>query len=93
MNRLAEHRITWKGSLDMASVERFVKHVEEASGEQKSLVLDLSEMDFVDSTGIRGLIGVKKQLSGEGRSLQISGLSQDVLDILDIMGIRELILD
>ncbi|MFZ5826416.1 MAG: STAS domain-containing protein [Bacillota bacterium] len=89
---MEESRIAWQGSLDMASVKRFVSQVQSA-GDAPVLVLDLSEMDFVDSTGIRSLIGVKQRMVEEGRVLQVEGLRPDVLDILDIMGIRDLLFD
>lgn len=85
------NHVAWQGSLDMASVDQFVDLVQGA-GNHPVLVLDLSEMDFVDSTGIRSLIGIKQKMVQEGRVLQIEGLRPDILDILDIMGIRELIL-
>lgn len=90
---MTERRIVWQGSLDMASVERFVAQVQAEGAGAQVLVLDLSGMEFVDSTGIRSLLGLKQQVQAEGRSLVVEGLGQDILDILDMMGIRELIVE
>jgi anti-anti-sigma factor len=86
-------RIEYGGSLDIASVPSFVATVETAAEQQERLVLDMGDLEFLDSTGVRSLITLKQDLLGKGCTLSIVGLRQDILDILDILGIRELILD
>lgn len=89
---MVETRIAYEGNLDMANVEQFHTMVQEASQNCDRLVIDCSGLEFVDSTGVRALVTLKQQLGAAGKQFELEGLSQDILDILDILGIREMLL-
>ena len=50
---------------------------------QKDLVVDLSKVDFMDSSGLGAIVGALKQMGGEG-SLQLAGPQKSVHDLFDL---------
>ncbi len=49
----------------------------------KDLILDLSHVDFMDSSGLGAIVAVLKQLNGNGH-LQLASPSQAVSDLFDL---------
>lgn len=48
------------GELDMGSADGFIRSVMASLDSQRELVLDATELDFIDSTGIRALLDVAR---------------------------------
>jgi len=88
---MPDKRLAYTGSLDMATVTQFLHMVQQAAAGSETLLVDMSGVTFIDSTGVRGLVSAKQQLAADGRQLILEGFSQDILDILEILGIREMI--
>jgi anti-anti-sigma factor len=74
------------GELDLSSVEEFETAFDRVSREARSIVVDMSELGFIDSSGLRALIAISERprlngyritfRGGPGveRALQITGL-------------------
>jgi len=88
-----EKQLSYSGSLDMATVSHFLETLHQAGHGVDKLVVDMSGVTFIDSTGVRGLVTAKQQLLSGECDLALVGFSQEILDILDILGIRELIIE
>lgn len=58
-----------------------IRALEEAGS--KRVVLDLSEVDFVDSSGLGALVSVLKQVAGGGR-LVLCGLTKPVQELMEL---------
>ena len=56
-----------------------------AEGASKILV-DLSKVDFVSSTGLRVFLVTAKRLNGSGGALHLCGLNEVVAEIFEISG-------
>ena len=50
------------GELDMAVADGFVESVMSSLDSQRELVVDIEELDFIDSTGIRALLEVARRV-------------------------------
>ncbi|MCL6269809.1 STAS domain-containing protein [Sansalvadorimonas sp. 2012CJ34-2] len=50
---------------------------------QRDLVLDLSQVDFMDSSGLGAIVGALKELNGDG-SIQLAGPQKSVNDLFDL---------
>lgn len=61
-----------------------------ASGYQQ-IVLDVSELSFVDSQGLAALIHAQQQLSGNGRSLVLRSPQPALVNLLQLMGLRDIL--
>lgn len=58
-------------------------------GAGSSVDLDLTEVDFVDSSGLRVLIDAHQRLEEAGGGLRLTGLSEPVRRLLEISGVSE----
>ena len=55
------------------------------------LVVDLTEVGFIDSTAIGVLIGGQKRLQESGGSLAVVCTNENVRDIFDLVGLNEVV--
>ena len=73
------------GELDIATAPRFVEAVEFLVwGTSGAFVLDLSEIEFIDSTGLHALLRARALLAREDRPLALlcpPGTARRVLDL------------
>ena len=78
----ASYRII--GDLDVATVSTLLDAVRAAGPHEGDLVMDLSELKFIDSTGLRALVTISKDLP-EGGTLVIAGASTQVRKLMDLV--------
>ncbi len=70
--------------LDAAVADRFrAAMIEILSRGERHLVIDLSRVDFVDSSGLGALVGVLKRVGSDG-SLELAGLNRSVRKVLEL---------
>jgi anti-anti-sigma factor len=84
------HRVAAIGELDIATVdllERALLEVEETDAEL--IVLDLSALSFIDSTGLRLVLDLNERCGGAADRLRIVAGSPAVERLLDIVGLRD----
>jgi len=79
------------GELDLSTVARWEKNVETAGRDADIVVLDLSEVGFVDSAGVRTLFRLVRDTASHGtRLLIVAPRGGAVRRLLDILAIRSL---
>ena len=65
---------SFTGQLDAYSEKQFLTFVSDVlSANPSSLILDLSKVDFLDSSGLGALVQTAKQCNKEKRSFQVIG--------------------
>ena len=79
------------GELDPASVPLFRREVNRAIDEGSEIVLDLSALHFIDSTGIQGLIAAVRRAGARSVVLSVLRPPPDVDRILAITCVAELL--
>jgi anti-anti-sigma factor len=79
--------VTVKGRLDALTSPEFEKSIKEfiARGES-SILLDLNELDYISSAGLRSILAISKQLKTKNGELHISGLQGSVRDVFKMSG-------
>lgn len=79
------------GELDLATApqlrDELVTAVDEGT---QSLVLDLSGLGFLDSTGLRVLIETHQKLEEAGGKLVLRGVADTTARVLEIAGLNEM---
>jgi anti-anti-sigma factor len=63
----ADGRFKLSGELDVACSDGLVEVVRLAIEEGDDITLDMSDVRFIDSSGIRALLAISRQLHGRGR--------------------------
>ena len=81
-----------KGRLDMASASSFRERVLQlVQSGSTHLVIDLSEVSFVDSSGLGAIIGGLKVARQAGGELRIARPNQQVLLVLDLTSLNRVL--
>lgn len=78
------------GEIDLATSGRFRAVVDETLAEGNSLVADMAEVAFMDSTMLRELLRAHRDLEGAGRRFVIADPQAPVRRLLDLTGTARL---
>jgi anti-anti-sigma factor len=78
--------VALSGELDVAGATLLEQEVDRvvSDHEVRTLVLDLRELDFMDSTGLRLMVLADDRARAEGRSLRLVRGKPDVQRVFDI---------
>ncbi|MET9855578.1 STAS domain-containing protein [Streptomyces sp. NPDC006450] len=78
------------GALDMDTVPRVTAATDTLVLAGRTLVLDLSAVTFMDSSGLNTLLILRNRAEAEHGTLELCGLPDQALRLLDITGARDL---
>jgi anti-sigma B factor antagonist len=74
-----------RGEVDLSNVDRLQQRIERAVEGAEAVVIDLTEVDYIDSQGLRLLKRVEKKLADSGSALEIvappASVARSVLDL------------
>lgn len=87
-------RLRFEGgdSLDFACAPLVKRQCASLIQEQLDVVVDLSNVEFVDSAGLGILIGLFKATHRRGRRLLLAGVRPEVLEVMEIIRLDEIFL-
>ncbi len=77
------------GEIDAHSVIVLARHLDPLPGSSGDVVIDLSGVGFVDSSGLRVLVEAHQRAEAGARRLVLSGSTRPVLRLLEITGLME----
>ena len=84
--RAGRHTIALTGELDLDSANKLEKAVREVCASGTRLVIDLREVTFMDSTGLRVLIVAGTLCEEKGHELRIIP-GEDIQRVLEVSGL------
>ncbi|HET9720767.1 MAG TPA: STAS domain-containing protein [Solirubrobacteraceae bacterium] len=80
------------GELDLASQRRLISRLYQAGDQRASVILDLSRLSFIDSTGLSAIVLAHQDAERDGWSLRIRPeLSPSVRQVFMMSGIGPLL--
>jgi anti-sigma B factor antagonist len=86
----AECVLTVRGDIDLASASDFETALRTAlDAAPSSIVVDLAELSFIDSSGLRVLVSVSKDAQSRGATLGLRNIPPHAQRVLDITGLSE----
>lgn len=93
MERGSEETTVWlKGELDLAGAPKVHRCIEElVESDVASVVVDLADLEFIDSTGIGVLVSGFKLLTERGGSFCLRSPTPRTTHVLGIVGIDKII--
>ncbi|MGA2102168.1 MAG: STAS domain-containing protein [Candidatus Sulfotelmatobacter sp.] len=77
-------------ALDAETSKSFRKDIKDRLRGRRQVVLDLSELVFVDSSGLGALIACLRQVSATGGDLKLCGLSVQVRALFELVRMHHL---
>jgi anti-anti-sigma factor len=76
------------GELDLAVIDECAAGLcEPLAGAERTIVFDLDELSFADSTGLRFLIDTKRNLEAMGKRLLLARVPVGVLKLFELAGL------
>lgn len=82
-----------KGDMDLKTADPLREALDKLIDRyrNKNLVLDLGDVDFVDSSGLGVILGRYRRLQGQGRTISLQGVKPSVKVVLELAGIDSII--
>ena len=81
--------VTLEGELDLSNVDPVRTELVAAAGEAATIVLDLRDVGFVDSSGIRLLVETERMATERGIAFLVVRGPGHILRLFDLAGITE----
>ena len=81
--------IAVRGEVDLHTAPKFESAIERAARTNRTVVVDMSGVAFMDSTALSALVGSKDSLQEQGTSLRLAAPSQAVERIFSVTGLRD----
>lgn len=80
------------GSLDLANSDLLIATASRYLEAGCSLAVDLANVTFIDSTGVRSLLAIRAACVNRGSDLTLSARSPAVANVMDILGVTNVFL-
>ena len=72
--------------LDTSTYQVAEDKIQENIGDNKNIILDFSELDYISSAGLRVLLEVKKDIDKKSGTVEITGCNDDIKEIFEVTG-------
>src|ERR687892_23485 len=83
--------VSIRGEVDLYTAPKLREQLDEAvTGDAPKVVVDLGQLDFIDSTGLGVLVGAQKQARAAGGDVTLRNPNRSTQKILEIAGLTEL---
>lgn len=80
-----------QGELGIDTLKQFQQEVEYAQTYgPKRIVLDLKELDFIDSSGVRALVDLFNQGNDNLQHISVINIGEQVYSILELIGLVQM---
>ena len=87
----SELTIALEGRLDTNTSPNLEAELKLSLGPVTSLILDLAELSYVSSAGLRVLLMAQKTMNGKKGDMVIRHCSADIMDIFDVTGFVDIL--
>jgi anti-sigma B factor antagonist len=86
------YRLRVNGELDLATRDTLTDGLERAEAtEPKRILLDLTDLTFIDSIGIAVLVAAHQRSARDGRQLRVIAGDGQVREMLELTGVMEVL--
>ncbi|MBQ6134619.1 MAG: STAS domain-containing protein [Lachnospiraceae bacterium] len=79
-----EATLAIEGWLDTNAAPELLKALDELESDTESLVLDLKKLEYISSSGVRGIVSAYKKMNG---AIKVRGAAPGIMSIFKATGI------
>ena len=83
--------ITLEGRLDTTTAPDLESVVKEMVPDAENLTIDIKDLAYISSAGLRVLLTAKKAMDKQGGNMVIKNASEEVMMIFDVTGFSEIL--
>ena len=85
-----ETTIKLAGRLDTTTAPALDKTIQEDIADVKNLVLDVKELEYISSAGLRVLLGAQKKMQKIG-SMKVTNVCEAVMEVFEMTGFADIL--
>ena len=78
------------GRIDTTTAPELEKEIKESVNGVTELVLDMKELDYISSSGLRVLLSAQKIMSKQGK-MTLLNVNETVMEIFEVTGFSEIL--
>ena len=78
------------GRLDTATAPQLDEELKGSIEEIDKLVMDLEELEYISSAGLRVLLSAQKTMNKQG-TMEVTGVNDAVMEIFEVTGFSEIL--
>ena len=78
------------GRLDTTTAPALDKTINEDIADAKHLVLDVKELEYISSAGLRVLLGAQKKMQKIG-SMKLTNVCEEVMEVFEMTGFADIL--
>lgn len=86
----SELLVKLSGRIDVTSTPELEKEVNSQIGSISYLTIDMSEVDYISSVGLRALLSFRKEIDSRGE-MRIVNVQPEVLEIFKMVGFDKIL--
>ena len=83
--------ISLKGRLDTVTSAELAKKLENESIDEPIVIMDMKELEYISSAGLRLLLSLKKKLSAENKEFEIHNLNDVCKEVFRVTGFQNIL--
>ena len=83
--------ISLKGRLDTVTSAELSKRLEGEKIEEPLVIMDMKDLEYISSAGLRLLLSLKKTLAAEGKELEIHNLNDVCQEVFRVTGFKNIL--
>jgi anti-sigma B factor antagonist len=83
--------IAVRGDVDLGTVDALSQALEQATRDGGQVVIDMTDVTFLDSTGVRVLVEAYRSAQRNGGALYVRGARHWVARVLEVTGVARLL--
>lgn len=84
-----ELTVTLNGRLDTTTAPMLEQELQQSWKDISCLILDLKELDYISSAGLRVILTAQKQMLKQG-SMKLRNLSENVREVFEMTGFADI---
>lgn len=83
--------ISLKGRLDTVTSAELAKKLENEPLDESIVIMDMKELEYISSAGLRLLLSLKKKLSAENKEFEIHNLNDVCKEVFRVTGFQNIL--
>ena len=84
-------RCALEGRLDTVTAPELERELKDAIDDASELVLDMENLDYISSAGLRVLLSAQQLMTGKEAKMKLIGVSDIIMEIFDTTGFSEIL--
>lgn len=82
--------LTISGRLDTQTAPELEKELDGLNEDCKELIFDMSDLAYISSAGLRGILKVQKYMNTKGK-MKLTGVNENVMEVFEITGFLDIL--